>query len=67
MKFFILQKPETLHHLTHREERFRQFASAQYEGVIYMTPQDFLESVTEESPRRKYAVSSKYEVLPKYQ
>ena len=32
--------------------RFQQFASVEYEGVIYMTPQDFLESITEESPRR---------------
>ncbi|XP_067662849.1 calcium uptake protein 3, mitochondrial-like isoform X6 [Haliotis asinina] len=36
---------------THRELRFRQFASVEYQGNIYMTPQDFLESVTEESPR----------------
>ncbi|XP_060558444.1 calcium uptake protein 3, mitochondrial-like isoform X2 [Ruditapes philippinarum] len=36
---------------THREVRFEQFASVQCEGVIYMTPQDFLESVTEEVPR----------------
>ncbi|WAQ97959.1 MICU2-like protein [Mya arenaria] len=37
--------------LTFREVRFQQFASVQYEGVIYMTPQDFLESVTEDVPR----------------
>lgn len=33
--------------------RFLQFASVEYKGVIYMTPQDFLESVTEEMPRRR--------------
>ncbi|KAL5011341.1 hypothetical protein ScPMuIL_009892, partial [Solemya velum] len=36
---------------SHREMRFREFASVQYEGQNYMTPQDFLESVTEETPR----------------
>ncbi|XP_021379082.1 calcium uptake protein 3, mitochondrial-like isoform X7 [Mizuhopecten yessoensis] len=36
---------------TYREVRFRQFASVEYKGVTYMTPQDFLESVTEEMPR----------------
>ncbi|XP_059152277.1 calcium uptake protein 3, mitochondrial-like isoform X5 [Physella acuta] len=36
---------------SYREMRFRQFASVEYEGNIYMTPQDFLESLTEESPR----------------
>ncbi|XP_070198489.1 calcium uptake protein 3, mitochondrial-like isoform X7 [Littorina saxatilis] len=37
--------------VTYREARFRQFASVEYDGVIYMSPQDFLESITEESPR----------------
>ncbi|KAK6173399.1 hypothetical protein SNE40_016858 [Patella caerulea] len=36
---------------TYRELRFRQFASVECHGSIYMTPQDFLESVTEETPR----------------
>ncbi|XP_061164748.1 calcium uptake protein 3, mitochondrial-like isoform X3 [Saccostrea echinata] len=31
--------------------RFMQFASVEYKGITYMTPQDFLESVTEEMPR----------------
>ncbi len=39
---------------TQRELRFLSFASVEYEGQIYMTPQDFLESVTEEVPRRKF-------------
>ncbi|XP_059152251.1 calcium uptake protein 3, mitochondrial-like isoform X2 [Physella acuta] len=38
---------------SYREMRFRQFASVEYEGNIYMTPQDFLESLTEESPRAR--------------
>ena len=41
---------------TQRELRFLSFASVEYEGNVYMTPQDFLESVTEEVPRRKYSV-----------
>ncbi|XP_048772290.1 calcium uptake protein 3, mitochondrial-like isoform X2 [Ostrea edulis] len=36
---------------TYREMRFLHFASVEYKGVIYMTPQDFLESVTEDMPR----------------
>ena len=36
-----------------RELRFLSFASVEYEGHVYMTPQDFLESVMEEAPRRK--------------
>lgn len=39
---------------TQRELRFLSFASIEYEGQVYMTPQDFLESVMEEIPRRKY-------------
>ena len=39
--------------VTYREDRFGKFASVAYEGTFYMTPQDFLESITEESPRRK--------------
>ncbi len=38
---------------TQRELRFLSFASVEYEGNVYMTPQDFLESVMEEAPRRK--------------
>ncbi|XP_013779723.1 calcium uptake protein 3, mitochondrial-like isoform X5 [Limulus polyphemus] len=37
--------------LTSREKRFVKFASVEYRGQIYMTPQDFLESVTETEPR----------------
>jgi len=45
------EKPTRPH--TYREVRFIQFASVEYKGMSYMTPQDFLESVTEEMPRRK--------------
>ncbi|XP_017864046.1 PREDICTED: calcium uptake protein 3, mitochondrial isoform X3 [Drosophila arizonae] len=37
--------------LTARERRFIKFASVEYENQLYMTPQDFLESVVEQEPR----------------
>ena len=40
--------------LTSRERRFIKFASVEYDGQLYMTPQDFLESVVEQEPRREY-------------
>lgn len=39
--------------LTSRERRFIKFASVEYDGQLYMTPQDFLESVVEQEPRRE--------------
>lgn len=39
--------------ITPRQKLFFQFASVEYEGMPYMTPQDFLESVTEDHPRRE--------------
>ncbi|XP_050545183.1 calcium uptake protein 3, mitochondrial isoform X2 [Daktulosphaira vitifoliae] len=38
-------------HLSGREKRFIKFASVEYDGQIYMTPQDFLESFVDEQPR----------------
>ena len=38
---------------TQRELRFLSFASIEYDGQVYMTPQDFLESLMDEAPRRK--------------
>ncbi|CAG0918629.1 unnamed protein product [Notodromas monacha] len=37
--------------LTSRERRFIKFASVEHGGQLFMTPQDFLESVTEAEPR----------------
>ncbi|KAH8359215.1 hypothetical protein KR093_005254 [Drosophila rubida] len=37
--------------LTARERRFIKFASVEFDGQLYMTPQDFLESVVEQEPR----------------
>lgn len=39
---------------TQRELRYLSFASVEYGGQVYMTPQDFLESLMEDAPRRKY-------------
>ncbi|CAG9855341.1 unnamed protein product [Phyllotreta striolata] len=64
-KFKSLQKVYTAHSahskdedvkvvkLTAREKRFIRFASVEYNGQLYMTPQDFLESVIEAEPRPK--------------
>ncbi|XP_071485862.1 calcium uptake protein 3, mitochondrial-like, partial [Diadema antillarum] len=41
----------SLYPLSDKEYRFQSFASCEFNGQIYMTPQDFLESVTEENPR----------------
>ena len=37
--------------LSSREKRFVKFASVEYGGQVYMTPQDFLESVIEAEPK----------------
>jgi len=39
--------------LTARERRFIKFASVEFDDQLYMTPQDFLDSVVEQEPRRK--------------
>jgi len=36
-----------------REQRYKDFSSVQYNGQPYMTPRDFLESVTLDEPRRE--------------
>ncbi|VDM40275.1 unnamed protein product [Toxocara canis] len=42
---------QTDHKLSKRELRFLQFASVEYDDVIYMTPMDFLDSLTLDAPR----------------
>uniref|UniRef100_A0A8D0BRE9 Mitochondrial calcium uptake family member 3 n=1 Tax=Salvator merianae TaxID=96440 RepID=A0A8D0BRE9_SALMN len=37
---------------TSREQRFRMFASLEFEGQLFMTPYDFIQSVTNDEPRR---------------
>ncbi|XP_077540715.1 mitochondrial calcium uptake 3 isoform X4 [Haemaphysalis longicornis] len=45
------EEAEHTMHLTQRERRFIRFASVEYDGQLYMTPEDFLESLTESEPR----------------
>ncbi|XP_053314803.1 calcium uptake protein 3, mitochondrial isoform X9 [Spea bombifrons] len=48
-----------------REQRFRIFASLECEGQLYMTPKDFLESVTTDEPRsaKNWSTISKQELI----
>uniref|UniRef100_A0A8C7GUH4 Mitochondrial calcium uptake family member 3 n=1 Tax=Oncorhynchus kisutch TaxID=8019 RepID=A0A8C7GUH4_ONCKI len=39
--------------MSSHEQRFRLFSSVEYEGQLYMTPQNFIESVTMSEPRNK--------------
>ncbi|XP_035283572.1 calcium uptake protein 3, mitochondrial-like isoform X3 [Anguilla anguilla] len=39
--------------MSSQEHRFRLFSSVQYEGQLYMTPQNFIESVTMNEPKNK--------------
>ncbi|XP_066515849.1 calcium uptake protein 3, mitochondrial [Hoplias malabaricus] len=39
--------------MSSHEYRFRLFSSVEYEGQLYMTPQNFIESVTMSQPRHK--------------
>ncbi|XP_034626762.1 calcium uptake protein 3, mitochondrial isoform X4 [Trachemys scripta elegans] len=49
---------------TSREQRFRIFASLEFEGQLYMTPHDFIQSVTSDAPKRakKWRSLSKQEL-----
>ncbi|KAL1131626.1 hypothetical protein AAG570_011240 [Ranatra chinensis] len=55
--------------LTSRERRFIRFASVEYDGQIYMTPQDFLESFVHIEPKprdkRKVLTVKDYDVIKK--
>lgn len=46
-----------------REKRFIKFASVEYDGQLYMTPQDFLDSVVESEPRREYILETFSRIL----
>ena len=37
--------------ISRRELRYQEFSSIKYEGEVYMTARDFLESVTQDTPR----------------
>ncbi|KAL9896583.1 mitochondrial calcium uptake 3 isoform 3-T3 [Glossina fuscipes fuscipes] len=51
MRHSKYDEDSTISKLTARERRFIKFASSEYDGQLYMTPQDFLESVVEQEPR----------------
>ncbi|XP_068870104.1 calcium uptake protein 3, mitochondrial isoform X6 [Aphelocoma coerulescens] len=56
---------EDLHlYATPREQRFRRFASLEYEGQLYMTPYDFIQAVTSDEPKhaKKWRSLSKQEL-----
>ncbi|XP_066574373.1 calcium uptake protein 3, mitochondrial isoform X5 [Amia ocellicauda] len=40
-------------YMSSHEHRFRMFCSVEYEGQLYMTPQNFIESVTMSEPKSK--------------
>ncbi|KAM9770751.1 calcium uptake protein 3, mitochondrial isoform 4-T4 [Menidia menidia] len=40
-------------YMSSHEYRFRMFSSVEYDGQLYMTPQNFIESVTMSEPRNK--------------
>ncbi|XP_068583264.1 calcium uptake protein 3, mitochondrial isoform X2 [Cebidichthys violaceus] len=40
-------------YMSSHEHRFRMFSSVEYDGQLYMTPQNFIESVTMSEPRNK--------------
>ncbi|KAJ1355038.1 hypothetical protein KIN20_012158 [Parelaphostrongylus tenuis] len=48
-----LHEVYTDHKLTDREIRFLQFASIEYDDVIYMSPMDFIDSLTLDAPRER--------------
>ncbi|KAG5308534.1 MICU3 protein, partial [Pseudoatta argentina] len=53
------KKEDDLHKavkLTTRERRFIKFASVAYDGQLYMTPQDFLDSVIDAEPRPRLKI-----------
>lgn len=47
--------------LTARERRFIKFSSTEFDGQLYMTPQDFLDSVVEQEPRREFSLNMYFE------
>nr|XP_033930719.1 calcium uptake protein 3, mitochondrial isoform X6 [Pseudochaenichthys georgianus] len=40
-------------YMSSHEHRFRMFSSVEYDGQLYMTPQNFIESVTMSEPKNK--------------
>lgn len=42
---------QAVRRISQRELRYQEFASLEYGGEVYMTARDFLESVTQDTPR----------------
>uniref|UniRef100_A0AAY4A1V1 EF-hand domain-containing protein n=1 Tax=Denticeps clupeoides TaxID=299321 RepID=A0AAY4A1V1_9TELE len=49
-------------YMSSHEHRFRLFSSVEYEGQLYMTPQNFIESVTMSEPRSTHRSLTKQEL-----
>ena len=52
------EKHERKEKVSIRERRYKDFSSVKYKGEPYMTPRDFLESVTIDEPRRRLISTS---------
>uniref|UniRef100_A0A669CDH6 Mitochondrial calcium uptake family member 3 n=1 Tax=Oreochromis niloticus TaxID=8128 RepID=A0A669CDH6_ORENI len=56
LKHWLLARPFDFEdgdvYMSSHEHRFRLFSSVEYEGQLYMTPQNFIESVTMSEPRK---------------
>uniref|UniRef100_A0A3B4U887 Uncharacterized protein n=1 Tax=Seriola dumerili TaxID=41447 RepID=A0A3B4U887_SERDU len=50
-------------YMSSHEHRFRMFSSVEYEGQLYMTPQNFIESVTMSEPRSMYHTLTNHPLL----
>ncbi|XP_051784610.1 calcium uptake protein 3, mitochondrial-like isoform X7 [Erpetoichthys calabaricus] len=63
-KFRSLDLEDSDVYISANEQRFRMFSSVEYEGQLYMTPQNFIESVTMDEPksRRHWRSLSKQEL-----
>uniref|UniRef100_A0A8C6LE72 Mitochondrial calcium uptake family member 3 n=1 Tax=Nothobranchius furzeri TaxID=105023 RepID=A0A8C6LE72_NOTFU len=46
--------------MSSHEHRFRMFSSVEYEGQLFMTPQNFIESVTMSEPKSTYPTLSSH-------
>ncbi len=60
------EKREGQEKVSIRERRYKAFSSIKYKGELYMTPRDFLESVTSDGPRRRLRCDKHYTVTIDY-
>uniref|UniRef100_A0A3B3QSC7 Mitochondrial calcium uptake family member 3 n=1 Tax=Paramormyrops kingsleyae TaxID=1676925 RepID=A0A3B3QSC7_9TELE len=50
-------------YMSSHEQRFRLFSSVEYEGQLYMTPQNFIESVTMSEPKSEHQKQGELEKI----